>query len=169
MGKTAESPTTRFYYYNVTTKGCPRDVFTKYRCQIDTMTIFLMQRVYFNCTFHHHEISFIKWSVYEFIKDYLHNGISISISWWVMRFNICILCNLHQILTIQNICTDSIYQKIVFVYNNTIKLPCFSRLFHHKWWFSLLNNFHMNPLLRQTTFDINQSKEFLHLFLLRDK
>ncbi len=100
ISKTAESPTTRFHYYNITTEGCQHDVFTKYRCQIDTMTIFLVQRVYFNCTFHHHEVSFIKWSEYEFIKDYLHNGISISISWLVMRFNI------RQLLTIQNICTD---------------------------------------------------------------
>ncbi len=106
MGKTAESLTTRFYFYNVTTEGCPRDVFTKYRCQIDTMTIFLAQRVYVNWMLHHHEISFIKWSAYEFIKDYLENGVSISFSWLVMRSNIRILCNLLWILTIQNICTD---------------------------------------------------------------
>ncbi len=104
--KSAESPTTRFYCYNVTTAGCPHDVFTKYWCQIDTMTIFLTQQVYFNYTFHHHEISFTRWSTYEFIKDYLQNGVSISISWLVMRFNIRILCNLHWILTIQNISTD---------------------------------------------------------------
>ncbi len=68
LGKIAESPTTKFYYYNVTTEAFLVDVFAKYICLIDTMTIFLVQLVYINCTFHHHAISVIKWRACEFIK-----------------------------------------------------------------------------------------------------